>query len=47
MPTPKEVFDNPLQHPTFLQSPDFEMSSCCPYNPNELDMGVMDASHER
>ena len=41
MSTPKEVFDNSLQHRDFLQSVDFEMSYCCPYNPNELDMGVV------
>ena len=42
MPTPKEVFDNPLQHLGFLQSVDFEMSYCCPYHPNELDLGVVE-----
>ena len=46
MPTPKEVFDNPLQHRDFLQSVDFEMSYCCPYNPNELDMGVVEVFKE-
>ena len=46
MPTPKEVLDNPLQHRDFLQSVDFEMSSCCPYNPNELDMGVVEVFKE-
>ena len=43
MPTPKEVFDSPLQQPDFLQSVDFERSYCCPYNPNELDMEVVEA----
>ncbi len=46
MPTPKEVFDNPLQHLDSLQAVDFEKSYCCPYNPNELDMGVFEVFKE-
>ncbi len=39
MPTPKDVFYNPLQHKGIV---DFEISYCCPYDSNELDEGVVE-----
>ena len=39
MPTPKDVFDHPLQYSGIV---DFETSYCCPYDPDELDKEVVD-----
>ena len=39
MPTPKEVFDHPLQYSGIV---DFETSYCCPYDPDELDKEVVE-----
>ena len=39
MPTPKDVFDHPLQYSGIV---DFETSYCCPYDPDELDKEVIE-----
>ena len=48
MPNPKEVFDNPFRRFDAAQLQrdkgmvDFEMSTCSPYDPDELDIKVVE-----